>query len=89
MRNGQSRLFAEHLRTKGLIFRAYLYYFEGIVEKDGIGTIHCGQYVLDTRTISTAESLVGKKIGVASKDDNTDERTKKMYKFTVKKYVII
>lgn len=66
-----------------------VYYFEGKVEKDGIGTIHCGQYVLDPKTISTAESLVGKAIGVASKDENLDERTKKMYKFTVKKYVEI
>lgn len=64
-------------------------YYEGIVEKDGMGTIHCGDFVLDTRTISDAELLVGKKIGVASKDNNLDERTKKMYKFTVKKYVEI
>ena len=66
-----------------------VYYFEGEVEKDGIGTIHCGPYVLDTKDIPTAESLIGKRIGVASKDENQDERTKRMYKFIVKKYVIV
>lgn len=66
-----------------------VYYFEGVVEKDGIGTIHCGPYVLDPRTISTAEYLIGKKIGVASRDDNLNERTKKLYKFTIIKYLII
>lgn len=66
-----------------------VYYFEGEVEKDDIGTIHCGPYVLDTKNIPTAESLIGKRIGVASKDENQDERTKRMYKFIVKKYVIV
>lgn len=67
-----------------------VFYYEGIVEKDDLGNIHCGRnYMFDLKTIPTAEKLVGQRIGVGSYDDNTDERTQKIYKCTILKYSII
>lgn len=65
-------------------FRVFI--FEGEVKKDGMGTIHCGDYVLNPKQIPSAEELIGKTIGIVSSDFNKDAYTVSLYKNIVKKF---